>query len=280
MSRLSKYREFSSGDVFKGFEIKEILGASKDGHYQAEFICTCGDTFIRNFSYMERKYNHGCLACSIEYTADTKRKFKVKHRRLYSTWKSMNYRCKNEKAPYFKDYGGRGIKVCSRWCDSDLEGFENFYDDMGTPDTGLSLDRIDVNGNYEPSNCRWATLTEQANNTRTNHVVVYEGVSYTVTQLARKFNIKPNTLEYRLLRGWSIEDAVSGSRDTPWVRPYSEKLTDLEFNRLLIQRFQEQESLTKLSTLYGISTGNLSRMFRKQKVLDYYNDLLRIEVSV
>jgi hypothetical protein len=81
--------------------------------------------------------------------------------RAYQCWDGMRQRCSNPNCPAYPNYGGRGIRVCDDW-----EIFENFFADMGHPPRGRSLDRIDVNGNYEPSNCRWATILEQARNKR------------------------------------------------------------------------------------------------------------------
>lgn len=83
----------------------------------------------------------------------------------YRAWVSMHQRCSNPSHSRYRDYGGRGISVCSRW--SGAQGLQNFIEDMGVRPLNQSLDRIDFNGNYEPSNCRWATYSEQTKNTRT-----------------------------------------------------------------------------------------------------------------
>ena len=94
---------------------------------------------------------------------------------LYHTWKGLFYRCYNPHNHAYKDYGGRGIKVCDRWKPQNM-GFENFVNDMGErPSKKHSIDRIDNDGDYCPENCRWATRVEQANNTRTNAYYVFNG---------------------------------------------------------------------------------------------------------
>lgn len=119
----------------------------------------------------------------------------------YTCWRSMIQRCYNNKNKRYKDYGGRGITVCEEW-----KYFTNFLSDMGERPNGKSIDRIDVNGNYEPSNCRWATTKEQQNNLRNNRKVVYNGKTLTITELAEIFDIDRYVLYARLKRaGWNIE---------------------------------------------------------------------------
>jgi hypothetical protein len=125
------------------------------------------------------------------------------------TWKRMRKRCSNPNATQFQDYGGRGIKVCERW-----KKFENFLADMGTrPGIGYSIDRIDVNGNYCPENCRWATAKEQANNTRRNRILVAFGKEMTLKQWAETTGLPDYCIRLRIDRyNWSIEQALSTPR--------------------------------------------------------------------
>lgn len=122
----------------------------------------------------------------------------------YVSWCMMRQRCEDPKHPAFKWYGGRGITVCERWRSS-----ANFLLDMGVRPEGKQLDRIDPNGNYEPSNCRWATKKEQANNTRSNTIITAHGQSMTMTQWSEKTGIAVGTIWNRIRLGWSDEMCVS-----------------------------------------------------------------------
>jgi len=118
----------------------------------------------------------------------------------------MKGRCKNKNNNKAKDYSGRGITICDEW-----ENFENFYKwaIANGYRENLTIDRIDNNGNYEPSNCRWTDLITQENNKRTNRRIEYNGEIKTLAQWARVFNINYNTLRNRLNRGWEFERAVA-----------------------------------------------------------------------
>lgn len=121
----------------------------------------------------------------------------------YNVWVGMKARCYNKNSEKYPSYGARGIKVCDRWVDS----FNNFYDDMFSGyKKGLTLDRIDNNGNYCKENCRWATHKEQANNTRRNRLIYFNGKNQTITDWAREMKVSHSFLQKRLKLGWKIRD--------------------------------------------------------------------------
>lgn len=124
--------------------------------------------------------------------------------RTYRAWRGLCGRCQNVSHQDYRHYGARGIQVCERW-----RLFENFLADMGEAPAGMSIDRIDNDGNYEPGNCRWATPTEQGNNTRRNRRITINEETLTVQQWERRFGIGHATICDRLNRGWSAEDAVT-----------------------------------------------------------------------
>lgn len=124
----------------------------------------------------------------------------------YASWKAMKARCTNPKSPYWHVYGGIGITVCARWQLS----FAAFLEDMGPrPSKNYSIDRIDVDGNYEPGNCRWATAIEQGRNKRHNRILEWRGESMCLTELALRYHVHPVVLHNRLKRGVSLEMALS-----------------------------------------------------------------------
>lgn len=122
----------------------------------------------------------------------------------YSSWVGMKSRCLNPKDKNFRYYGGRGITICERWMT-----FENFLADMGEKPTRLTIDRKNNDGNYEPGNCRWATVKQQNRNKRGNNRLLWQGRCYTVTELAEVYGMVRSTLQSRLRKGMSLDQAIN-----------------------------------------------------------------------
>lgn len=121
----------------------------------------------------------------------------------YSVWNMMLQRCGNNKNTNYQNYGGRGITVCERWLK-----FENFLEDMGKKPEGMSIDRIDVNGNYEPGNCRWATMEEQNNNKRNSVHIEHDGRILTVGQWAKIAGVARGVFNRRLSQGMNVGEIL------------------------------------------------------------------------
>jgi hypothetical protein len=117
----------------------------------------------------------------------------------------MKNRCLSVNNKAYKNYGGRGIKICDRW----LNSFENFLEDIGRrPSKKYSLDRINNDGNYEPSNCKWSTKIEQIMNRRVSVIVTYKGKTIPLIDIKTPNNIPVSVIRYRMKNGWSIDDAI------------------------------------------------------------------------
>jgi hypothetical protein len=132
--------------------------------------------------------------------------------RLYKVYKSMIHRCYYPSEKAYKNYGGKGIRVCDKWL-NDFHSFErwaleNGYD-INAPFGKCTLDRIDVNGNYEPSNCRWVDIKTQLNNTTWNIKLTANGETMTIAEWARKLGVNVNTLRSRYRRGLSDESIIN-----------------------------------------------------------------------
>lgn len=186
-----------------------VLGYAGSRKKKAQWLCQCdcGRKTIVDRGNLLSGCSQSCGCLHNELLSKQNTTHGMSHRvPEYGVWSAMLSRCDNPKNRQFHDYGGRGITVCERW-----RSFENFYADMGPrPTAQHSIDRIDVNGNYDPSNCRWATKLVQANNARSNIPLTHDGRTMNLTEWARELGIKKITLYDRIHKlGWSIERALA-----------------------------------------------------------------------
>lgn len=180
-----------------------------NNHPLWECICDCGNTTLVRANSLRPLRTQSCGCLHTESAKTVLRRGNFKHGKsksqIYRVWDNMLNRCSNPRCPTYQDYGGRGITVCERWY-----SFENFHADMGErPGDDYSIDRIDVDGNYELNNCRWATWTEQANNKRNTKEILVKGEMVTLPQAAQRAGMSLRTLQGRLKKGWTAEEAIS-----------------------------------------------------------------------
>lgn len=126
--------------------------------------------------------------------------------RLYRIWANMKSRCHNPKTSFYNRYGGKGVTVCDEW-KNNFQAFHDWAVTHGYSDD-LSIDRIDVNGNYEPGNCRWVSTKAQAKNRSNNHIVIVDGVSKSLMEWCEIYSINYKTVRDRLKRGWTVKLAL------------------------------------------------------------------------
>lgn len=190
-----------TGKKFGRLTVIKLMGVGKDRYSLWFCECDCGNTKL---AHAGRLRNGTLRSCGCLHSEQAKENYKhcIKHglsqTRIYSIWKGMLERCENSKSKVYKHYGERGITICEEW--KDIKTFYDWALNNGYKDN-LEIDRIDNNGNYEPSNCKWSTRKEQTNNERRNIRVEINGEEHTLAQWAEKIGIVENTLQYRYHRG-------------------------------------------------------------------------------
>lgn len=193
-----------TGKTFGYLKVESFSHKHKDTHLRMWLCtCVCGKNVFQSTSSL----NGGTKSCGCK-TSQLKSVGHIKHggsrRAEYNVWQAMRQRCQNPRCKSYKNYGGRGIRVCERWDES----FRNFLTDMGDrPAKNLSLERKDNDGHYSPENCCWATRAAQANNMRKSRVFALCGEKITLAQISRKTGIKYTTLRQRLLT-MTIEESI------------------------------------------------------------------------
>lgn len=190
--------------------------------------CTCGKEFSLRAGALSSGNTKSCGCLHRERASERIAKRNATHKKTdtptWRSWSAMFTRCENKNAKTYKDYGARGISVCERW-----RKFENFLADMGERPQGTSIDRFpNIDGNYEPGNCRWATITEQNRNKRDTRKIEINGETRSFGEWADHFQIPRSRAYARVYRGWSAEKALEINPLHPDVPLIVARINELE----------------------------------------------------
>ena len=173
--------------------------------------CECGNDKYIHTSVLTSGHTISCGCYKRENIKNGLRtKHKLRNTRLYRIWANMKTRCYNANDPHYERYGARGISICDEW----RNNFKSFYDwamSNGYEDN-LTIDRVNNDGNYEPSNCRWATVKEQNQNKRTVKFLTYNGETKTIPEWTKDLNLGKETIRERIKKGWSTEECLFGRK--------------------------------------------------------------------
>jgi len=207
-----------TGMIFDRLTVVGFYDVNEKGLWRWLCKCSCGKLTVKVGASIQRSKNRSCGCLGRELFI----KAKTVHGRCrtpeHYIWGGVIARCLDVNNKAYPHYGGRGIKMCDRWRNS----FVAFFEDMGPrPSPGHSLDRYpDNNGNYEPGNCRWATLSEQNRNKRTNRLLTFDGITKTITEWSEITGLPFNTINNRIIRGcpheWLLLPASHSRSPNNW----------------------------------------------------------------
>lgn len=169
--------------------------------------CDCGNTVTVIGSDLNNGHTQSCGCFRKESATSQSSTHGMSGTRLYRIWCAMKTRCTDKNAVTYCNYGGRGIKICKEWSES-FDSFQKWALTNGYS-SSKSIDRIDVNGDYQPSNCRWATIDEQSVNRRTTRYITCFGKTKSVKEWADEMGLIYSCLQYRLDAGWDVERALT-----------------------------------------------------------------------
>lgn len=194
-----------TGEKYGRLTVVEFSHRDKNRRYYWSCKCDCGNIVIVSGNNLKSGNTKSCGCLNTLKRIQRKKTHGMYGTRIYRIWNGMIMRCTNQNIPIYNNYGARGISVCNEW-----RKFNNFYKwaiNNGYSDD-LTIDRINNNGNYEPSNCRWVDYIEQANNTRRNLYIEYHGETKTLAQWSRILGFSYDLVKGRLYAGWSFEKAI------------------------------------------------------------------------
>lgn len=227
MAHSANFKDIT-GQKFGRLTAIRYVGKNEDKRALWECTCGCGNTVIVDGKSLRLGNTKSCGCYNLERIAERNKIIHKTHgetnTRLFRIWSGIRTRCTNVNGEGYKNYGARGIRMCEEW----LSSFETFRDwaICNGYDDSLSIDRIDVNGNYSPENCRWTTMKEQQRNRRSNKMISYNGESHCLSEWGDILGISDDVLGRRLKsKNYTIERAFSEP-----LRAHDHFNDNIEFN--------------------------------------------------
>lgn len=197
-----------TGHVFGRLTAIEYMHRDNDLEHKEKWKCRreCGNLKFVSLRNLRNGSTRSCGCLLREATVAKNLEHGKSHTAEHNVWWAMIQRCEDPNNKGYSRYGARGIRICDRW----RQSFSAFFSDMGPrPTASHSIDRIDNNGNYEPANCRWATSTQQARNTRHNHMVTFRGQKMALTDASELAGLSPKVVSWRIRDKWTEEEALT-----------------------------------------------------------------------
>lgn len=216
-----------TGERYGNLTVIKRVENSKNGHSNWLCKCDCGNYTTVHSGHLREKRGTKTCGCSWKKVGERTYKHGMKKTRLYRVWNGIKKRCFNENEPSYPQYGGRGITVCDEW----KNDFQAFYDwaitngyDKNSKRGECTIDRIDVNGNYEPSNCRWVDMKIQSRNRRNTIYIEQNGEKISLIELCEKQDLNYSRVQSRMARGKNFEKAkINSNKDLRYKNAGKEK---------------------------------------------------------
>lgn len=251
-----------TGQRFGRWTVLELAERRRSGKTMTLYWkcrCDCGTVKIIRGGNLKTGNTKSCGCINAERNFTNYIVHGQKGTRLYRIWNGIKNRCTNANDESYKRYGARGISICDEWA-NDFMAFHDWAIENGYSDN-LSIDRIDNNGNYEPSNCRWADNKTQCRNRSSNHLVTYSGKTQTIAEWESELGFKKDILTTRLSHGWSVEKAI----ETPYTG-YKFKCGK-DFNKkvreTIVELDGEEHKIAEWCLLKGLKENTIIKRMRR-----------------
>lgn len=205
---MTKYTDITN-QKFNRLTAIERIYCSRQKKMAWNCLCECGGSIVATYTQLKSGNTKSCGCLNHEKILERNTSHSESKTRLYKIWVGIRQRCNNPNKKSYVNYGGRGVKVCDDW--DNYLNFKEWAISNGYEDD-LTIERIDPNGNYEPSNCTWIPKGDQSKNRRSCNFLTFNGKTQTVSDWARELNINRTTINTRLRKGWAIDKVLSNSK--------------------------------------------------------------------